>query len=61
MKKVVILIALITLSFTFDLTFTKAFNYFNKGLKTYNYNPEKAQEYFKKAYNYIQQLKNKDT
>ena len=61
MKKIVILIALISLSFAFDLTFTKAFNNFNKGLKTYNSNPQKAQEYFKKAYNYIQQLKNKDT
>ena len=61
MKKIIILMLIIGLSFAFDLTFTKAFNNFNKGLKTYNTDPQKAQEYFKKAYNYIQQLKNKDT
>jgi len=51
----------IVCALAFDLTFTKAFNNFNKGLSTYNSNPQQAQEYFKKAYEYIQQLKNKDT
>ena len=61
MKKVIILILTLNFLLAFDLTFTKAFNYFNKGLKTYDINPQKAQDYFKKAYEYIQKLKNKDT
>ena len=61
MKKIVMLLLSLNLIFAFDLTFTKAFNNFNKGLRIYNSNPQKAQQYFKKAYEYIQKLKNKDT
>ena len=61
MKKLILFFTLISLSFAFDLTFTKAFKNFTKGLQTYDSNPQKAQEYFKNAYNYIQKLKNKDT
>jgi len=61
MKKIIILLLTLTFAFTFDLTFTKAFKNFTKGLQTYDSNPQKAQEYFKKAYEYIQKLKNKDT
>ena len=61
MKKIILFLMGMSLIFAFDLTFTKAFNNFNKGLRTYNTNPKQAQQYFKKAYEYIQQLKNKDT
>ena len=61
MKKIAILIISLGFLFAFDMTFTKAFNNFNKGLRTYNSNPQKAQEYFKKAYILIQQLKNKNS
>jgi len=61
MKKLILILLSLNLIFAFDLTFTKAFRNFTKGLHTYNTNPQKAQEYFKKAYEYIQQLKHKDT
>ena len=61
MKKILALLFSLSIIFAFDLTFTKAFNNFNKGLRTYNTNPQKAQEYFTKAYTLIQQLKNKNT
>ena len=61
MKKIVLFLFTINLIFALNLTFMKAFNNFNKGLRIYNSNPNQAQQYFKKAYEYIQQLKNKDT
>jgi len=63
MKKFIFSFIFIIVNFAmgFDLTFTKAFKNFTKGLQTYNSNPQQAQQYFKKAYEYIQKLKNKDT
>ena len=61
MKKLIILLTLSISLFAFDLTFTKAFNDFNRGMNLEKTNPNKANEYFKKAYFLIQQLKDKDT
>jgi len=61
MKKIILFLISVSLIFAFDLTFTKAFNNFNKGLRTYDSDPTQAQQYFKKAYEYIQQIKNKNT
>ena len=61
MKKLLLISILVISAFAFDLTFTKAFNNFNRGIKLVKSNPKKASEYFQKAYFLIQQLKNKDT
>jgi len=61
MKKIIIFLLTLHVVFAFDLTFTKAFQNFNKGLRTYNSNPNKAQEYFKQSYILIQKLKNQNT
>ena len=61
MKKLLLIFMLSLSIFAFDLTFTKAFKNFNKGMQLEKTNPKKASEYFQKAYFLIQQLKNKDT
>ena len=61
MKKIILIIGVVIFVFAFDLTFTKAFNYFNKGMRLEKSNPKKAEEYFVKAYALIQSLPNKNT
>jgi len=60
MKKLVFL-ALFSLLFAFDFTFTKAFEEFNKGLRLEKNDIQKAQEHFKKSFEYINELKDKNT
>jgi len=45
--------------FALDLTFTKAYRAFNKGIKLEKTNPQKAQQYFQKAYILLSELHNK--
>ena len=56
-------IALILISFVFvfaiDFTFTKAYRAFNKGIKLEKTNPQKAQQYFQKAYILLTELHGK--
>jgi TPR repeat protein len=59
MKKFMIIFLLITSSFALNLTFTKAFKAFNKGVKLQKTNPQKAQKYFQKAYILLSELENK--
>ena len=61
MKKTLLFIISISLSFAFDLTFTKAFNNFNQGIRLLNQNPSLAQQKFKKSYEAIQSLSNKNS
>ena len=61
MKKIILIMGLLIYSFGLNLTFTKAFNYFNKGMRLEKSDPKKAQEYFVKAYALIQSLSNKNT
>jgi len=61
MKKIIAILFTIIFLFSFNLTFTKAFNYFNKGIRLEKTNPKKAQEFFVKAYALIQALSNKNT
>ena len=61
MKKLFLILIFAVASFAFDLTFTQAFNNFNKGMRLEHTNPSLAQKYFKKAYFFMQKLKHKDT
>ena len=61
MKKTLMFLLIAVSAFSFDLTFTKAFNNFNKGIRFEKTNPQKANQYFQKAFFLIQQLNNKDT
>ena len=61
MKKLIIMLITAVFLFGLNLTFTKAFNYFNKGMRLEKTNPKKAEEYFVKAYALIQALPNKNT
>jgi len=61
MKKIILILVISLSLFGFDLTFTQAFNNFNQGIRLISKNPLLAQQKFKKAYNLIQQLKNKDS
>ena len=61
MKKIILTLIISLSLLGFDLTFTQAFNNFNQGIRLINKNPQLAQQKFKKAYNLIQQLDNKDT
>jgi TPR repeat protein len=45
--------------FALDLTFTKAYRAFNKGVKLEKTDPQKAQQYFQKAYILLSELHNK--
>ena len=56
MKKLVVLIFIITFSFALNLTFTKAFKAFNKGVRLEKTDPQKAQQYFQKAYILLTEL-----
>jgi TPR repeat protein len=59
MKAIIGIILSLTLSFALDLTFTKAFNSFKKGVKLIKTNPQKAQQYFQKAYILLTELNDK--
>ena len=61
MKKMILILILSISAFSFDLTFTKAFNNFNKGIRFAKSDTQKAGEYFQKAFFLIQQLKKQDT
>jgi len=61
MKKIAIVLLFAVSSFAFDLTFTKAFNNYNKGIRYEKTDPQKANQYFQKAFFLIQMLKHKDT
>ena len=61
MKKLIIILILSISVFAFDLTFTKAFNNFNRGINLEKTNPQKANQYFQKAFFLIKQIKNKNS
>jgi len=61
MKKIWVILITAIFLFGLNLTFTKAFNNFNKGVRLEKTNPKKAHEYFVKAYALIQALPNKNT
>jgi len=60
MKKFILILLTLNL-FAFDLTFTQAFNNFNQGMRLINKNPLLAQKKFKKTYELIKTLKNKNS
>ena len=57
MKKILLIFLGVVLVFGIDFTFTKAFKSFNDGVKLEKKDPQKAQEYFQKAYILINELK----
>ena len=61
MKKLLLVLLFTISAFSFDLTFMKAFNNFNKGINIVKSNPQKAEQYFQKTFFLIQMLKHKDT
>ncbi|QCI28769.1 SEL1-like repeat protein [Caminibacter pacificus] len=61
MKKIVLFLSILIMLNAFDFTFTQAFMEFNKGVKLEKTNPKAAQRHFKKAFELIKQLKNKDS
>ena len=61
MKKILIFFGAVYFLFAFDLTFTRAFNNFNQGIRLVKNNPALAYRKFKTAYELIQKLKNKDS
>ncbi len=61
MKKLVILLISFTFIFAIDFTFTKAFNNFNQGIRLINKNPKLAQKKFKRAFELINKLKQKNS
>ena len=61
MKKILLILIMAISAFSFDLTFTKAFNNFNKGIRFEKTDPQKANQYFQKAFFLIKQLKKRDT
>ncbi len=61
MKKLFLVLILTISAFALDLTFTKAFNNFNKGTRFEQTDKQKANQYFQKAFFLIQQMQHKDT
>ncbi|WP_456488716.1 hypothetical protein [Caminibacter pacificus] len=61
MNKFIILLSTLVILNAFDFTFTKAFMEFNKGAKLEKTNPKNAEKHFKKAFQLIKELKNKDS
>jgi len=61
MKKLIGVVLLSISLFALDLTFTKAFKEFQKGKKLETVNPKLAQVHFKKAFELIQKIKNKNS
>ena len=59
MKKLIFLLIGFAFVFSFDLTFTRAFQAFNKGISLEKTNPQLAQQYFQKAYVLISDQKDK--
>ncbi len=59
MKKVIFIFISFVFVFALDLTFTKAYRAFNKGVKLHKTNPQKAQQYFQKAYILLTELHEK--
>ncbi len=61
MKRIVLLLSTLVILNAFDFKFTQAFMEFNKGIKLEKTNPKSAEKHFKKAYQLIKELKNKDS
>ncbi len=59
MKKIIIFFIFVSL-FSFDLSYMKAFRYFNKGLSLINSDTQNAQNYFTKSFNLLKNIKNKN-
>ena len=61
MKKLLLILLFTISAFSFDLTFMKAFNNFNRGTNIVKSNPQKANQYFQKTFFLLKMLKQKDT
>ena len=60
MKKIIWILFTSVLAFAIDLTYSKAFQYYKKGLKLEKTNPSEAQKYFKESFFLTKELESQN-